>query len=66
MKCLKCEKDIQPLMVGEPPQDYGMIDGGGEMEVSFGYGSRHDTDTAKAFVCDDCFTKYQHLFAEVK
>lgn len=34
----------------------GEYSGGGVVEMSFGYGSRHDTDAVKALVCDTCAT----------
>lgn len=37
MKCLKCEKDLRYLMPGSTN-----VDDGGDMVVTFHYGSRHD------------------------
>lgn len=40
MKCLKCEKELTRLDPGERN-----VNGGGELRVSFGYGSTHDMMT---------------------
>jgi len=37
MKCLKCEKELRYLMPGSTN-----VDDGGDMVVTFHYGSRHD------------------------
>jgi hypothetical protein len=78
MQCLICEKNIKLIYSNYPNNP----DNGGEITVSFGYGSKHDQlpfiersldaplridnllscDLIKAWICDDCFEKKQHLF----
>lgn len=62
MNCLKCERAMEPLLIGDPPTDGGLVNDGGLVTVSFGYGSSHDMDQATAFVCDDCYATHHHLF----
>lgn len=62
MNCLKCERVLTLL----PPVEHECLDGGGHVTVEFGYGSTHDMDTAEAFVCDDCYDRFRHLFRVTK
>ena len=66
MKCLICFKELEPVEHGES-QPYD----GGEIQVRFGFGSRHDQEfnpdgqsrrdgllgcqQIVAYICDDCF-----------
>lgn len=62
--CLVCDKELRDLFP-EPVRDHFIwptIDGGGHVEISFGYGSRYDdiNNTANshlALICDDCYEK---------
>lgn len=60
-RCLKCEKPLELVFSSS-----SNIDDGGDLRVGFYYGSRHDTKTAMAYICDDCFDAYPHLFTQVK
>lgn len=67
MKCLMCRKDmcLEPSCYPEPPAKLTRsvaVDGGGTVEVSFGYGSALDCQTALGFICDACFANNRDLF----
>lgn len=64
MKCLMCRKKMKMAELG-----YGggekmsvNVDNGGDADVHFHYGSRHDTKSAKGFVCDNCYEANKDLF----
>ncbi len=59
MECLVCHKAMATAE-GFPCKQEDLsrciaVDGGGTVEVSFGWGSRYDCCTALGFLCDDCF-----------
>lgn len=64
MTCFKCEIRLHPLLICDPPIDVGLIDNGGMIRFEFGYGSRHDNETASGYVCDDCFTAFRAAQAD--
>jgi hypothetical protein len=75
MKCVFCERELEPVFEDNQFQAFG----GGDLKVSFGFGSRHDhlgqrpdsevplerllaCDVIVGFICDDCFEKKHELF----
>lgn len=60
MRCLVCRRPMR-LLHGEEMSRESMVDDGGTVEVSFGYGSRHDCKMALGFLCDDCFDSNKDL-----
>lgn len=63
MKCIMCRRELQRGLGGSGPPSRAMdVEGGGTVEVSFGYGSRLDCQMALGFICDECFDGNRHLF----
>lgn len=63
LQCLICEKKLERIKGMDCPN------GCGEIQVTFGYGSRFDqlnnplrADLIITHICDDCFKKKYHLF----
>ena len=53
--CVICAKPLTPVWVGEDVGwKYNQPNDGGEISLSFVYGSRHDCLIARALICDDC------------
>lgn len=59
-KCLKCEKNLEFEFDGKNLHNTTPVDGGGFLEASFHFGSRHDK--VQAYICDDCFGTHLELF----
>jgi hypothetical protein len=74
MKCVFCERELEPFSVDSfQPYD------GGQLTLNFSFGSRYDqiesspnsddpmkrmlsSDLLVGYICDDCFDKKHHLF----
>ena len=54
LQCLLCSRSIEWLYPLAEHLD--LLRDAGEVGISFGYGSDHDNDVAKAFICDECFS----------
>jgi len=54
LQCLLCSRSIEWLY--PLAEDIDLLREAGEVGISFGYGSAHDNDIAKAFICDECFS----------
>lgn len=46
--CCICGEEVKDL-------EQGCLDGAGHVEISFGYGSVHDTETWTGLIHDKCF-----------
>lgn len=64
MQCLMCRKALRQVEGMEQAKLSRAIavNDGGTVEISFGYGSRCDCQTALGFICDDCFDSNRDLF----
>lgn len=66
--CLICEKPVEliPNMEGDDSKGYAPNFVGGDIQITFGYGSQFDMigalkESIQAVICDDCFRAKQHL-----
>lgn len=49
IRCSMCESPID--------RDLALSDGFGDLSITFGYGSQHDSEIYSGILCDNCFEK---------
>jgi hypothetical protein len=54
--CCVCGNEVEKL----EPLESGCLDSSGHIEVSFGYGSKNDTETYTGYIHDDCFESFKN------
>lgn len=52
--CVVCGCDVENLDGDAPLTSSSLLRGAGTIELSFGYGSTHDTDYVVGVICDKC------------
>lgn len=54
MKCCICSKKIEKCPIGS-------LDEGGHVILEFGFGSKHDGEIKKGYICDECTNNLKNL-----